>query len=282
MVVHHTIRPYRSGFTHIVQMMLPFLVVAIGLVIGYSATRALMSSATAHALSDDQDTSAAQSPQSETLGAQTTTASPQPAATPTASAPTTSSPVSPAASQKTPSSCSTSNYLRPAAPALSAPGVTVSVDTPTYYTIGTDQPAELSAVVHDCGRRQPNGSGYDASTSYNLAWSYSITQLGNNSCRLDDVRVGIRINQLLPTLDPTRPVAVQTLWNSLSGKLYSHEQQHVAIDSNGARSLYAVLSTMSGPCDTIDTQARNAANAKASYLQSDNDALDSSTNHGQL
>lgn len=175
-----------------------------------------------------------------------------------------------------------SNYTRPATPDLPGAGVHVMIDDPMYYSVGTDRADELFSLVHQCGRRQPNASGYDASTSYNLAWSYGVVGAGNGICRLDDVRVGIRINMLLPSLEAGRPPAVQSLWNSANGKLISHEQQHVAIDSNAARSLYARLMSFTESCQTIDASARAMTNAHASSLRADNDALDHSTNHGQL
>lgn len=275
MFVHHN-NTFVTGLSRIIQIALPLLVIAIGLGSGYLAMSYILHSAQAAAATTANETT---TKRPATLGAQTMTASPQtstaPASTPTASSTTAKTPAS------RPALCTTSSYNRPSQPSMPTAGLHIAIDNPTYYTVGTDLPSELYSLVHNCGQQQPNTSGYDASTSYNLAWSYSVVQSGN-ACKLDDVRVGIRINQLLPVLEPGRPVAVQTLWNNASSTLYAHEQQHVAIDSNGARSLYDTLSTMSGSCSTLDAEARNAANSRAALLHNENDSLDNATNHGQL
>lgn len=262
-------------------MALPLVVVAIGLGSGYLATSFFMSSAHVAAMATSANDKAP-TKRPLTLGAQTPTASPQTTTTPTSSPAASVSATQPAPTRATvPSACSSSNYTRPAKPSLQS-GLNIEIETPVYYSVGTDSPSELISLVHSCGQKQPNTSGYDASTSYNLAWSYSVSETGGGMCKLSDIRVGIRINQLLPALEASRPATVQTMWSTMGNKLYAHEQQHVAIDTNAARSLYTSLGSVSESCQTISNSAQSITQSHVSTLQADNDSLDSTTHHGQL
>lgn len=271
MFVHHKNSQSSRALSRYIQTVLPAVVVTAGVGIGYLIMSFILGSSYVTAIATDVANPVKSQPAKATLGAQTT-ATPQTTTTPPAPA------ASPAAAKA--ASCTIASYNKPAAPVMPTADVHVQTDAPTYYTVGTDNAGQLIDFIHGCARKQPGTSGYDAITSYNMSWAYNVTSTEPNVCKLTDVRVGMRINQLLPTLDSDRPAAVQTLWQSSSARLYSHEQQHAAIDAGIARSLYGSLTGLRESCQTINQSAERLTQSYVNRLHQDNDEFDAATNHG--
>ena len=183
-----------------------------------------------------------------------------------------------------PYTCFTAEYGMPARidPATAASGVTIVQAAPTYYQFnaGTTHSDTVSRAIR-CAQSQPALGSYHALTAYNVAWSYSKVATSKTACKLYNVRVTMRISQLLPyanTSQSSRTVAAS--WAAALAKLTAHENEHATVDRAGAEQLYQALSTMTGSCDSIDGLALQATSAATAQLRSKNVTLDAQSRHG--
>lgn len=195
-----------------------------------------------------------------------------------------STPATAPSTQQTPKGCTGSQYALPLAQDLSGAqgGLVKTIDQPTYYQIYGNSVTALRASITNCPYRKAAGS-YQAATSYQLNWRYSATSVGNNQCQLTNIRVGLHINQLMPTFVPTSgtPAAVASTWNRYAANLATHEAGHIDIDTQYAEKLLAALQAM-GPldCSLISRQAQTTIDSYVTMLNAANDLYDSRTNHG--
>lgn len=182
------------------------------------------------------------------------------------------------------SACGVAPYRLPGAVSYESMGGTgahVVVESPTYYHFGAVSSSDVTPRLRACAAKQQALGGYDAITAYMLTWSFLRSSLDDVAvCRLDDVRVGMRINQLLPALDESVSPQIRTAWEAARVRLYAHENEHVALNSNAARALAAQLSSLEGSCATIIASAQSLAQTHAKTLLAAHAALDSSTAHG--
>jgi predicted secreted Zn-dependent protease len=160
-------------------------------------------------------------------------------------------------------------------------GLSKTIDSPTYYRVYGQNLAAVRQSIADCPFRQAAGN-YQAATTYQLGWSYSIRQLTNGNCSLSNVRVGLHINQLMPAYDITSdtPAALAKTWNAFAANLAIHEASHVAFDTQYTEKILAALQNMESSCGSISSQAQTTIDANITMLNGTNDLYDAQTNHG--
>lgn len=184
----------------------------------------------------------------------------------------------------TPTACTGSAYQLPAPIDLSdkPAGLSAIVDAPSYYQVYGSTVSDVRSMIAACPLRQPIGN-YQATTSYRLGWQYSVVVVGDGTCRLSNVQVGLHVNQYLPYFSPTAstPSALATHWNSFATSLKTHEDGHVAIDSRYANTLTNALQNLGAlDCNSINSQAKLTINGYLAALNAANDLYDAQTNHG--
>ncbi|MCA9327145.1 DUF922 domain-containing protein [Candidatus Saccharibacteria bacterium] len=192
------------------------------------------------------------------------------------------------ASQTTPvvrtsQACTGSPYALPASlPVTSLPsGLNKVVDTPTHYQVYGSSIPELRTAIENCPLRRANGA-YHASTSYQLNWSYAVSVSGT-TCRLTNVKIGLHVSQYMPAFVPTSstPAGTKNAWNRYIANLQTHENGHVAIDTDYAQRLTNTLQNMgSVDCANPKNQVQTIINSYVTMLNAANELYDSQTGHG--
>ena len=191
----------------------------------------------------------------------------------------------PSASRTAPSNCTTAAFRAPVSPtAISTTGPTIVVDAPSYYTFhGGSSASEATTRARQCARQQAALGGYDASTAYAISWSFATVHTGGSMCTLTNIRVSMRVAQLLPQATTSdMPVSEEAIWHASLEQLYAHENQHTSIDQTIATSLYQDLRSLSDSCSTITSRANQLTTAASTALRNQNDAFDAATHHGAL
>ncbi len=200
------------------------------------------------------------------------------------SAPANPKPVAVSAATPTPSICTPSNYAGVGDINLDAshPGLTQLVDATYYYQIYGYDSAQVQQQIQRCAPRLSGNDDFTGYTSYRLQWQYAYVAGDNGLCELYNVKVGIRIGEVLPALQTTQPSAgFAAKWQTFAASLDTHERGHVALDEQYAAKLLSDLqafpatdcASISGAIDTL-THAELAALAQA------NVDYDTQTNHG--
>lgn len=187
------------------------------------------------------------------------------------------------ATKETPKSCTSAGYALPNALSLTstATGLTSVIDPPTHYEVyGSSLPA-LRAAITNCPARRAAGS-YHALTAYQLNWAYTPVAT-NGVCRLENVRVGLHVNQFMPMFSPgnTTPPSVTSTWDAYSQALKTHEDGHTALDIEYATRLATALqNTGNMDCATLTRQTQSIIDSHVTMLNTANELYDSQTNHG--
>jgi predicted secreted Zn-dependent protease len=135
--------------------------------------------------------------------------------------------------------------------------------------------------VLNCPARRAAGS-YHALTAYQLNWAYTPVAT-NGVCHLENVRVGLHVNQFMPMFSPgsTTPASVASTWDAYSQALKTHEDGHTALDIEYATRLATALqNTGNMDCATLTRQTQSIIDSHVTMLNTANELYDSQTNHG--
>lgn len=163
-------------------------------------------------------------------------------------------------------------------------GLTTIIDQPQYYQISAGSLGTLRSTIDRCSAQQSGLDGkYHAATNYQVNWRYQTLGSKDGTCRLVNIRVGVRVNQLLPEFVPTRGAdpSVSQKWRSYATNLATHENGHTALSTAYASRLTEALRSMpSTPCTSIHQQAAAVAQSHMSLLADEHTAYDGRTNHG--
>lgn len=180
--------------------------------------------------------------------------------------------------------CQTISYSNTPAIDLSSvgEGFTSLVDTPVYYRPPAGQ--SLSQIYNNvgaCAKQQSGLNGYHGATSYTLKWAYTTAKLENGVCKINNLKVAVRISQLLPYIEPSAlPEELKSTWQQRMTQLTAHENEHLAIDESNARHLYNQLNSLKSDCSDITAKAEAYISEAKRLTSSANQALDSISAHG--
>lgn len=181
-------------------------------------------------------------------------------------------------------SCQTTAYSNTPAVELSSlsTGFTSQIDSPAYYhPVAGKNLTEIYNNVTSCARQQSGLNGYHGATSYTLKWSYATSKAQTGLCRLDNLKVAVRITQLLPYIDPSSlPEGLGSVWLQRFNQLVAHENEHSAIDHSNARRLYDQLNGLHEDCSTLNAKAEAYIKDARQQITSANSTLDATSSHG--
>lgn len=184
----------------------------------------------------------------------------------------------------TPLACETNPmYPNPEAIDLSntAPGLTVRADEEQYYTVYGQTPEQVRTALQHCqGLSAVVQDNHHATTRYTLNWMFVVSPLGNSgSCRLDNIRVGVHINQILPVF-PDMPADSRLANYRLA--LQAHENGHKTITLDYANRLTdALRQTPALPCSMLHAQTGVTTQSYLHMIEAANTLYDSRTGHGE-
>jgi predicted secreted Zn-dependent protease len=168
-----------------------------------------------------------------------------------------------------------SSYQLPSAMTLSQPGLSQVIDTPsTYVVYGTNAEQIMTEISHCTPVHTTSGKvgDYAASTADYINWQFSYDANDDGLCSLDNVAVGLHVNQIFPSWQPSGSSSLGSDWQEYIAKLYAYENGHVLIDEQTANQVLDDLQNFPPTdCDAIvqaataiavsDTNNGNQANA---------------------
>jgi predicted secreted Zn-dependent protease len=115
-----------------------------------------------------------------------------------------------------------------------------------------------------------------------MNWSYNY-RAGGAACQVVDVRVSLHTNQFLPAFapSPSTPARLGDTWQRYTASLQTHENGHVAIDTDYAQRLTTALQALTAPdCNQLARVAQTTTESYVAMLDTANALYDSQTNHG--
>jgi predicted secreted Zn-dependent protease len=204
-----------------------------------------------------------------------------------------SNPSQPTATQTTPtlptvtaSSCTKATAYTPAAATAidtSTPGLKQVVDPALTYQVYGHSVSEVRAQINQCSPVSAFNSGeYDATTSWWLNTAYNAVQ-NSSGCTLANVSVGVHIKTLMPYWQPTAgdEPGLSDHWQSYVANLTVHETGHKNIAITEAAALLNGLQNFPvTDCGTIFQAAKSYGDTKIAQLSADENAYDTTTQHG--
>jgi|GEM_PF-6045497 len=182
--------------------------------------------------------------------------------------------------------CQPDSYSGPAAInlATSSSGLTQVVDPIHYYQIYGYTVTQARQQISQCAPRlSSNGEDFTGYTSYRLSWSYDYGSNGAGQCVLSNVKLGMRIGEVLPALQPSNyaDTTFTAKWSNFVAALNTHEQGHVALDEQYAAKIMGELQNFQpADCAGIDQTATNLIRSEVVALDHANDTYDTQTSHG--
>lgn len=165
-----------------------------------------------------------------------------------------------------------------------ADGLTVVKDPTEYYQIYGRSGAALRRQLASCAPTLGGSAGgeYSGETSYSLTWQYAFL-LGQNTCRLTNVRVGLHLNMILPLWrgDTLAANNLKTQWDSFVAGLQTHENGHTDIDRQYATRLMNDLQNLqTDNCTNLASLAQTTIASDTAAINQANDNYDTVTDHG--
>lgn len=158
-------------------------------------------------------------------------------------------------------------------------GLKTIIDTPDVYLLSGSSSAEVRGQLQTCAP----GNDFAGNTSFWLGTRYNYVTSDNDSCRLTDISVTLRIHQVYPQLvgNPATPASLQAEWKQYITALSVHEHGHVAINEAYAQqALSALQSLPPAPCAQIRTTVDRTMGSITARMHYANEAYDARTNHG--
>jgi|GEM_PF-1657895 len=197
-------------------------------------------------------------------------------------------PVTPSAQVAAPQDCTTPAYSSPAPINLSsqANGLTHTIDATTYYKVYGNTAKQIKTQLFQCAPPHDSSieaGNFAAETGGNLSWHYDTTISPDGLCTIGNVKVGLHINMILPSWQPTgsATAGLASNWQNMIDRLTVHENEHVALYQQYANQLLSDLRSIPATsCPAFaDTVAATAAGDVAS-LNTAQANYDAATNHG--
>jgi predicted secreted Zn-dependent protease len=135
--------------------------------------------------------------------------------------------------------------------------------------------------IADCTPVRTGGL-FAANTGYSLSNYYTYGVNPDGLCSITTAVVTLHVNQVYPAWKPTVDTqAMQPSWDTFIRNLRAHEQGHVALDAQYARTLYDALESIPAQnCNTFKSSVDGKAAAIMDALVVANENYDNTTKHG--
>jgi len=168
---------------------------------------------------------------------------------------------------------------------LSQPGIQQVIDPASSYTVyGLTAPQVMSQVARCTPVHSTSGAPgtFAANTAYTINWQAGYTSGSDGLCTLNNIQVGLHINQVFPAWQPIAAAAdLGTRWQSYISKLQAYENGHVQLDQTAATTVFNDLQNLPPTnCGAIAQTASNKVNADIAAYNEANAAYDSSNDFG--
>jgi predicted secreted Zn-dependent protease len=163
--------------------------------------------------------------------------------------------------------------------AIAAPSINIQT---RFYQISGNDPESVRQEVQIKGPRGRDGTGYHASTQWNLKWGYRWIESASR-CRISSVEVDIDVTYQLPELvnRSQLPESFLQRWDRYYQALYRHEQQHKDYGVKAAQELeQTLLDTSLRPCSSLESDLTARAQAVLDKYQQLEHQYDVETDHG--
>lgn len=161
-------------------------------------------------------------------------------------------------------------------------GLTHIVDLPLYFRVYGRQPKEIQQQIWRCspptGHRQLH-----AISQSQIDISYGQWQIPlSKTCRLTNVKVGLRTLMTLPTwqADQFTPEHTRQAMNRFLNGIIIHEQGHGQIDRQYAEQLLTRLRNLQAPCVSLLSEVQLITNQLQAELRAAQQAYELQTNYG--
>jgi predicted secreted Zn-dependent protease len=153
----------------------------------------------------------------------------------------------------------------------------------SYYHVGGSTVTAIRTALNRCAPALDGSGDYLAYTNYTVSWSYAITTGKNNVCTLSNVKVGLHVNQLLPSLlkKTSEPRSIQHKWDTFRIALHTHEDGHTAIDLTQAKGLLSKLQKLSTSCGSVAASGQAVTTRASNSLITANAKHDTDTDYGR-
>jgi len=153
--------------------------------------------------------------------------------------------------------------------------------TVEYYDVHGSTFAELRADMRRLGPKI-NGGSFVGETRSPMRWSWRTKPVGTGSCSIEDIRVSMNAQILLPRWTPPAGAdsALVREWKRFIEALEVHEAGHKDISARAGREIVEQLRGMSGPCSQVGTRANDAARRIFDRARDEQARYDAETRHG--
>lgn len=180
------------------------------------------------------------------------------------------------------------SYALPAPISPTQPGLKMTVDQPSTYTVYGDSPSQITTQMADCTPVHSTGTNgvpgrFAASTANAVSWDVTYNDV-NDICSIASADVTIHINQVFPAWQAPVNVSSSLVsdWQTYVNKLHAYEQGHVNLDETYASKVFSDLNAISPEdCSTIGDTVDNIANTDLAQSLSANSAYDQTNGFGQ-
>ena len=147
------------------------------------------------------------------------------------------------------------------------------------YPVSGSSTAELVAQLDQCGPKADDGP-YDGFTDWFVSWSWRYDT--SNGCRLDDVKVHVRVDMYLPRWAEAAGSPLEAEWNAFATALHAHEAGHQQLAFDAADQAHSAISGVpaDSDCSRVGELANQAANGVIDAFIQHEIAYDDDTDHG--
>lgn len=150
-----------------------------------------------------------------------------------------------------------------------------------YYDVHGSSYDELRADMRRLGPKV-SGTSFVGETRSPMQWSWRAETTGPSSCVIQDVRVSMNAQILLPrwTPPPGADSALVAEWKRFITALEVHEAGHKDISARAGNEIMERLRGMSGPCSQISMRAGDIARSITDRARDEQANYDARTRHG--
>lgn len=161
-------------------------------------------------------------------------------------------------------------------------GLTHIVEPPLYFQVYGRQPKEIQQQIWRCspptGHRQLHAISQSQIDINYGQWQIPLSK----TCRLTNVKVGLRTLMTLPTwqADQFTPEHTRQAMNRFLNGIIIHEQGHGQIDRQHAEKLLANLQNLQAPCDSLVSEVQIITSQFQTELRAAQQSYELQTNYG--
>ncbi len=160
-------------------------------------------------------------------------------------------------------------------------GMTVSAEETPYEVFGSTA-AELRGSMRERGPLEEERR-WDGYTYWSIDWEYRYAPQ-SGSCEITEASVAFSVRVVLPVWRPTPevPAPLRRHWERFVAALRVHEDGHVRIGADAARTVLARIGRLTAPsCDGMADRANRIGHQTLDEFRARQRTYDADTGHGR-